>query len=157
MATYKGRRKRCAVYVRTWSEDDPELGWALQVKACVRKAIALGYGYGEVDIIEEHHPGTGTIRPGLDEVRSRVAEGKVSAVVVYSPEVLAKGMGSQLFLVDDIEGNGARVYFAREGFDSSPEGRFFRLTRKFLTKYLEEKKRVKSMWARTHRKGRPKK
>jgi DNA invertase Pin-like site-specific DNA recombinase len=140
--------KSYAIYVRTWDDDGPDRGSDLQIKACVMKAIALASERGEtemdVDVIQEHHPGIGTIRPGLDEVRDSVAKGKVSAVVVYDPEVLAQGMGTQIFLVDDIESHGCRVYFAREGFDSSPEGRFFRLVRRFLAKYCEEKKRVKS-------------
>lgn len=158
---YKGTRKSYAIYVRTWDDDGPDRGSDLQIKACVMKAIALASERGEadmdVDITQEHHPGIGTIRPGLDEIRNSVAEGKVSAVVVYDPEVLAQGIGDQIFLVDDIESRGVRVYFAREGFESSPEGRFFLWARKFLTEFFEEKTRVKSMWTRTHRRRRPKK
>ena len=150
VAHHKEARKSYAIYVRTWDDDGPERGSDLQISACVMKAIALASERGEadmdVDITQEHHPGTGPIRPGLDEVRDSVAKGKVSAVVAYDPEVLAEGLGSQIFLIDDIESHGCGVYFAREGFDSSLEGRFFRLVRRLLATYREEKKKLKSAW-----------
>lgn len=147
--------KRCAVYVRVWSgEDQQEPSWALQVEACMRKARALGFRDSDVEVVEDCDPGTGTIRPGLDKVRSEVAEGEVSAVVVYDPEVLAQGMGNQLLLVDEIEGDGAKVRFAREGFEESPEGRLFYLTREFLTEYRERKRGIRSTHRRAGKKGR---
>lgn len=137
-------RKRCAVYVRVWSGENHEgPSWALQVETCMRKARALGFRDSDVVVVEDYDPGTGTIRPGLDKVRSDVAEGEVSVVVVYDPEVLARGMGTQFFLMDDIESHGAKLHFARDDFEDSPEGRLFRLTRKFLAEYLDEQKKAR--------------
>lgn len=149
VARYGERGKSYAIYVRTWDDDGPERAPEAQIKACVMKAILLANERHEedmdVDLTQEHHPGTELIRPGLDEIRKSVAEGKVSAVIAYDPEVFAESLGSQVFVIDDIENHGVGVYFAREGFDASPEGKFFRLIRKLLARHREETKKAKSM------------
>ncbi len=62
-------------------------------------------------------------RPALDRLRDAVAQGEVEAVLILSPDRLARQFAYQYVVVEEFERAGCEVIFTSHGFGSSPAER----------------------------------
>jgi site-specific DNA recombinase len=65
----------------------------------------------------------GQDRPALDRLRDAVAEGEVEAVLILSPDRIARQFAYQYIVVEEFERAGCRVIFISHSFGSSPADR----------------------------------
>jgi site-specific DNA recombinase len=59
-------------------------------------------------------------RPALDRLRDAVAQGEVEAVLILSPDRLARQFAYQYIVVEEFERAGGAVVFTSHNFGSSP-------------------------------------
>jgi len=62
-------------------------------------------------------------RPALDRLRDAVAQGEVEAVLILSPDRLARQFAYQYLVVEEFERTGCAVIFTNHNFGSSPADR----------------------------------
>jgi site-specific DNA recombinase len=65
-------------------------------------------------------------RPALDRLRDAVAQGEVEAVLILSPDRLARQFAYQYIVVEEFERAGCAVVFTSHNFGSSPADRMLR-------------------------------
>lgn len=71
--------------------------------------------------VDAHHSGARLDRPALDRLRDLAAEGSFEAVLVYSPDRLARQYAHQVLLIEELAQSGCRVIFLNQAFGDSPE------------------------------------
>ena len=65
-------------------------------------------------------------RPALDRLRDAVAQGEVEAVLILSPDRLARQFAYQYIVVEEFERAGCSIVFTSHNFGSSPADRMLR-------------------------------
>jgi site-specific DNA recombinase len=65
-------------------------------------------------------------RPALDRLRDAVAQGEIEAVLILSPDRLARQFAYQYIVVEEFERAGCAVVFTSHNFGSSPADRMLR-------------------------------
>ena len=65
-------------------------------------------------------------RPALDRLRDAVAQGEVEAVLILSPDRLARQFAYQYIVVEEFERAGCAIVFTSHNFGSSPADRMLR-------------------------------
>ena len=113
----------CGIYARL-STAQQEEGTSLetQIERCEAAALDLGYVVKPEFVWRETWTGTELERPVLDQVRQVVAAGSVDAVVVYSPDRLARDPLYMVVLVREFQESGVALHFVLGPSDDSPEG-----------------------------------
>jgi site-specific DNA recombinase len=95
---------------------------ASQLDALQRAAAADGYEVAPEHIfVDAHHSGASLDRPALDQLRDVAAEGTFEAVLVASPDRLARQYAHQVLLIEELARVGCRVVFLNHAFGDSPE------------------------------------
>ena len=115
--------RNCGIYARL-STIQQEEGTSLdtQIERCEAAALDLGYVVKPEFVWRESWTGTELKRPVLDQVRQVVADGSVDAVVVYSPDRLARDPLHMVMLAREFQESGAALHFVLGPSDDSPEG-----------------------------------
>ena len=113
----------CGIYARL-STTQQEEGTSLdtQIERCEAAALDLGYVVKPEFVWRESWTGTELERPVLDQVRRAVEVGSVDAVVVYSPDRLARDPLYMVMLVREFQESGVALHFVLGASDDSPEG-----------------------------------
>ena len=113
----------CGIYARL-STTQQEEGTSLdtQIERCEAAALDLGYVVKPEFVWRESWTGTELARPVLDQVRQVVEAGSVDAVVVYSPDRLARDPLYMVMLVREFQESGVALHFVLGASDDSPEG-----------------------------------
>ena len=70
---------------------------------------------------DEGHSGATLARPGLEALRDLAAQGCLDAVLVYSPDRLARKFACQALLIEELARCGTRVEFVKGPRGDSPE------------------------------------
>ncbi|MGI0156506.1 MAG: recombinase family protein, partial [Thermoplasmata archaeon] len=70
---------------------------------------------------DEGYSGSRLDRPGLDALRDAASEGKVSRLVVYCPDRLARNYVHQQILLEELEHRGVEVHFVERPVTDRPE------------------------------------
>lgn len=135
------------VYARVSSEDQAK-GYSLptQVEECLALAKREGYTVPEGYIFQEDITGTTLERPELRKVRELVNTKVIQAVIVHDPDRLARKLGYQILLDEEMERAGVRLLFVLHQRDGNPEGQLFFHMRGALAEYERAK-----IIERTHR------
>ena len=71
--------------------------------------------------VDEHASGARLDRPALDRLRDLAAEGVFEAVLVWSPDRLARRYAYQVVLLEELTRCGCEVVFVHHPFGHSPE------------------------------------
>lgn len=109
-----------------------------QLAACQR--YARYHEYEVVALYTDAHTGSEyRERPGLSDLRSRLASGDVDVVIVYALDRLSRDQLHTAVLIDDFEHNGARLELVTEDFEDSSTGRFIRSVKAFAAELEREK------------------
>jgi predicted site-specific integrase-resolvase len=112
-----------AAYARVSSDrQDKEQTIDSQIDALRRAAEQRGWHLA-ADLIcrDEGRTGTTLARPGLDRLRDLVAEGTCAAVLVCSPDRLARNFAYQVLVIDEFKRVGCEIVFLNHAFGDSPE------------------------------------
>ena len=106
--------------------------------------------------INDGRSGATLARPGLDRLRDLIAEGTCAAVLVCSPDRLARNYAYQVLVIDEFRRAGCEAVFLNHAFGDSPEqqmllqmqGVFAEYERALIT---ERTRRGRLFWARQGR------
>ncbi len=102
-----------ALYARVSSEQQAQQATIeSQIAALRQRAEADGHLVLPNDIYtDEGFSGATLIRPALERLRDRVAEGAVEMLYVHSPDRLARRYAYQVLLLDEFKSRGVQVVF----------------------------------------------
>lgn len=111
-----------ALYARVSSEkQERNETIASQLDALQRRVIDGGYDVLPAHVfVDAHHSGARLDRPALDRLRDLAAEGAFEAVLVYSPDRLARQYAHQVLLMEELAQSGCRVIFLNHALGDSP-------------------------------------
>ena len=118
-----GPMKRAALYARV-STDKQEREETIESQLdALQKAVEVGayeVPAGGV-FVDENASGTHLDRPALDRLWDLAAEGAFDAVLVWSPDRLARRYAYQVVLMEELARGGCEVIFVHHPFGQSPE------------------------------------
>ena len=157
-ATSASAVRLVAAYARVSSDrQEREQTIDSQIDALRRAAEERGWMLPpELVCTDDGRSGATLARPGLDRLRDLVAEGHCAAVLVCSPDRLARNYAYQVLVVDELKRAGCEAVFLNHAFDGSPEqqmllqmqGVFAEYERALIT---ERTRRGRLFWARQGR------
>lgn len=135
-----------AIYARVSSDIQAEQGYSLgaQIEDCKKKAEELGATLIK-EYVDDGYSGAYLERPALDSLRDALRNKMFNAVICYDVDRLSRNLSHQLLITDDIETNGAKLYFVKANYEASPEGRLFYAIRGAFAGYEREKIRERSL------------
>jgi|GEM_PF-447778 len=96
---------KAAIYIRVSTEEQKLKGYSLpeQTETCTRKAYELG-ATGEVEVFpDEGESGAFIDRPSLQRLFAAVRTGDIQLVIMLDPDRLARELGVQLAIAEEIE------------------------------------------------------
>ncbi len=118
-----GPMKRAALYARV-STDIQEREETIESQLdALQHAVEVGayeVPAGGV-FVDENASGARLDRPALDRLRDLAAEGAFDAVLVWSPDRLARRYAYQVVLMEELARGGCEVIFVHHPFGQSPE------------------------------------
>ena len=147
-----------AAYARVSSDkQEKEQTIDSQIDALRRAAEERGWTLPpDLVCTDDGRSGATLARPGLDRLRDLVAEGSCAAVLVCSPDRLARNYAYQVLVVDELKRAGCEAVFLNHAFGGGPEqqmllqmqGVFAEYERALIT---ERTRRGRLFWARQGR------
>jgi site-specific DNA recombinase len=97
---------------------------ASQIAALKDYATRHDYQISPQEIYQDDgYSGATLDRPALDRLRDAVAQGRVEAVIILSPDRLARQFAYQYIVVEEFERAGCKIVFINHQFGSSPAER----------------------------------
>src|SRR5512142_2323232 len=105
-----------AIYARVSSERQREEGTVQSQLAGLRE-LAAERGLLVVDELvfcDEGFSGATLVRPALERLRDRAAEGCFEVLLCHSPDRLARRYAYQVLLLEELARSGVEVLFAKE-------------------------------------------
>ena len=100
---------------------------ASQLAALREYAATHDYQVGSQHVFQDDgFSGARLDRPALDRLRDAVAQGEIEAVVILSPDRLARQFAYQYILLEEFERAGCEVVFATQPFGDTPADRMMR-------------------------------
>src|SRR5215211_718735 len=154
----EGALRLVAAYARVSSDkQEKEQTIDSQIDALRRAAEERGWTLPpDLVCADDGRSGATLARPGLDRLRDLVAEGTCAAVLVCSPDRLARNYAYQVLVIDEFRRAGCEAVFLNHAFGASPEqpmllqmqGVFAEYERALIT---ERTRRGRLFWARQGR------
>jgi site-specific DNA recombinase len=111
-----------AIYTRV-STERQEREQTIESQIAVLRAWAETHGHTaapEHVFLDEGYSGARLDRPGLDRLRDAVQDGEVGAVVVLSPDRLARKYVYQVLLLEEFQRAGCQVIFVHRPIGEDP-------------------------------------
>lgn len=105
--------KSVALYARVSSEQqEKQATIASQVAALAERAKADGHVLVATDMfVDDGYSGSTLLRPALERLRDRAADGALDLLYVHSPDRLARRYAYQVLLLDELSNTGVSVVF----------------------------------------------
>lgn len=124
------------VYARVSTEEQAEHGHSLaaQLESCRQKAAELG-ATETVELVDDGVSGEILDRPALSRAREIIRAGAASAFVCFAPDRLARKLGLQILLTEEIEKAGARLVFVNFEREDNPQNNLFYQIRGAIGEY----------------------
>src|SRR6266511_3916398 len=138
MAQQEGQAVRvAAIYARVSSERQREEGTIESQVAGLRELAARGLLVpDELVFLDEGFSGATLLRPALERLRDRAAEGCFEVLLCHCPDRLARRYAYQVLLLEELDRAGVEVVFLREGERSgSPEDELLRQFQGMIAEY----------------------
>jgi site-specific DNA recombinase len=143
-----------AIYARVSSERQREEGTIQSQLAGLRElAGERGLLVGD-DLIfkDEGFSGATLVRPALERLRDRAAEGAFELLLCHAPDRLARRYAYQVLLLEELHRAGVEVIFARGGERSgSPEDELLRQFQGMIAEYERAQIRERTRRGKLHR------
>lgn len=117
--------KIAAIYARVSTErQEKEQTVDSQLDALHQAARKGGYEVAPSHVfVDERRSGAHLDRPGLDRLRDLASEGTFEAVLVASPDRLARHYAYQVLVMEELQRTGCEVVFLNHAFGETPEER----------------------------------
>jgi site-specific DNA recombinase len=127
-----------AIYARVSSERQREEG-TIESQVAWLHELAQARGLAvpeELVFLDEGVSGATLLRPALERLRDRAAEGCFEILLCHCPDRLARRYAYQVLLLEELERAGIEVVFLREGERSgSPEDELLRQFQGMIAEY----------------------
>src|ERR671923_219019 len=143
-----------AIYARVSSERQREEGTVASQLAGLRElAAARGLMVAdELVFCDEGFSGATLVRPALERLRDRAAEGGLEVLLCHAPDRLARRYAYQVLLLEELARVGVEVIFARGGEHSgSPEDELLRQFQGMIAEYGRAQTRERPRRGKLHR------
>ena len=129
--------KTAALYARVSSQQQREdQTIASQVAALQHYAAEHGYLVPEEWVfLDEGYTGASLLRPRLERLRDLAAQGQPDAVLVHSPDRLARKYAYQVLVVEELKRGGVEVTFLKSSRGDSPEDELLRQFQGMIAEY----------------------
>ena len=129
--------KPVAIYARVSSERQKEQETiASQVAALLEHAASQKWTVpAEWQFLDEGYSGAVLVRPGLDSLRDRIAEGQVDTVLVLSPDRLSRKYAYQILLSEEFHRHGAVLVFVKAPVAETPEDQLLAQVQAMIAEY----------------------
>jgi site-specific DNA recombinase len=117
--------KIAAIYARVSTErQEKEQTVDSQLDGLRRAAKDGGYEVAPSHVfVDERRSGAHLDRPGLDRLRDLASEGTFEAVLISSPDRLARHYAYQVLVMEELQRAGCEVVFLNHAFGETPEER----------------------------------
>jgi site-specific DNA recombinase len=152
--TERQPRRVAAIYARVSSERQREEGTIHSQLAGLRE-LAAGRGLLVAEDLvfeDEGFSGATLVRPALERLRDRAAEGAFELLLCHAPDRLARRYAYQVLLLDELARAGVEVVFARGGERSgSPEDELLRQFQGMIAEYERAQIRERTRRGKLHR------
>jgi site-specific DNA recombinase len=147
--------KAVAVYARVSSEQQAQQATIDSQMAALKERVAAdGHPLLPEQIyLDDGVSGTTLLRPALERLRDRVAEGSLDRIYVHSPDRLARKYAYQVLLLDEFRARGVTVIFLNAPSSRSAEDELLVQVQGIIAEYerakiLERSRRGKIFRAR---------
>jgi site-specific DNA recombinase len=129
--------KPVAIYARVSSERQKEQETiGSQMAALLEHAASRSWTVpGEWQFLDEGYSGASLVRPGLDSLRDRIAEGQIDTVLVLSPDRLSRKYAYQILLTEEFHRQGAELVFVKSPPATTPEERLLAQVQGMIAEY----------------------
>jgi len=129
--------KPVAIYARVSSERQKEQETiASQTAALLEHAASRNWTVpNEWRFLDEGYSGANLVRPGLDSLRDRVAEGQIDTMLVLSPDRLSRKYAYQTLLTEEFHRHGAEIVFMKSPPATTPEERLLAQVQGMIAEY----------------------
>ena len=149
MGSENGQRTRvAAIYARVSSERQRQAE-TIQSQLVALRELAGGRGLLVTDDLvfeDEGFSGATLIRPALERLRDRAAEGAFEVLLCHAPDRLARRYAYQVLLLEELARVGVEVIFAKEPERSgSPEDELLRQFQGMISEYEKHSARGMSL------------
>ena len=101
--------------------------------------------------IDEGFSGSTLIRPQLDKLRDRVAEGIYEKVLIYDPDRIARSYVYQMLLLEEFEQNACRLVFIRRPIGKTPDEQLLLQMQGVIAEYERAKITERTRRGKLHR------
>ncbi|MGH2944576.1 MAG: recombinase family protein, partial [Solirubrobacteraceae bacterium] len=143
-----------AIYARVSSERQREEG-TIQSQLAGLRELATDRGLVVADDLvfeDEGFSGATLVRPALERLRDRAAEGAFEVVLCHAPDRLARRYAYQVLLLEELARAGVEVIFARGGERAgSPEDELLRQFQGMIAEYERAQIRERTRRGKLHR------
>lgn len=129
--------KPVAIYARVSSERQKEQETiASQTAMLLEHAASLNWMVpAEWQFLDEGYSGASLVRPGLERLRDRIAEGQVDTVLVLSPDRLSRKYAYQILLSEEFQRHGAELVFLKSPPATTPEQQLLTQVQGMIAEY----------------------
>ena len=145
--------RTAALYARVSSQQQREDQTIdSQVAALQQYAAEHGYVVPEEWIfLDEGYSGAILLRPGLERLRDLAAQGQIEAVLVHSPDRLARKYAYQVLLVEELARCGVEPIFLKSTGGDSPEDELMLQFQGMIAEYERAQIAERSRRGKIHR------
>jgi len=145
--------RTAALYARVSTQQQGEQG-TIGSQVVALQAYAAEHGYlvpEEWVFLDEGYSGALLVRPGLERIRDLAAQGEIEAVLVHSPDRLARKYAYQVLLVEELSRCGVEVIFLKSPQGGSPEDELLLQFQGMIAEYERAQIAERSRRGKTHR------
>jgi len=101
--------------------------------------------------IDEGFSGSTLIRPQLDKLRDRVAEGSYEKVLIFDPDRIARSYVYQMLLLEEFEQNACQLVFIRRPIGKTPDEQLLLQMQGVIAEYERAKITERTRRGKLHR------
>ena len=129
--------KPIAIYARVSSERQKEQETiSSQIAVLLEHAASQDWTVpSEWRFLDEGYSGASLVRPGLDSLRDRIAEGEIDTVLVLSPDRLSRKYAYQILLIEEFHRQGAELVFIKSPPATTPEEQLLAQVQGMIAEY----------------------
>jgi len=129
--------KPVAIYARVSSERQKEQETiASQIMALLEHAANQNWTVpDEWRFLDEGYSGASLVRPALDSLRDRIAEGQIDTVLVLSPDRLSRKYAYQILLTEEFQRQGTELVFLKSPPATTPEEQLLAQVQGMIAEY----------------------
>ena len=146
-------QQRVAIYARV-STSGQEREDTIESQLCQLKKhiVDLGMVLEDGAIYQDNgFPGANMNRPGLENLRDKVAEGHYDIVFVLDPDRLARKFVLQMILLEEFKGNDCQLQFVKRPIGESPEEQLLLQVQGVISEYERAKIQERTRRGKLHR------